>query len=87
VQLSCREIRLYGAENYQVARRLRAMLDNLLVTLPEARHAALALELNLLDRTLEKLAMLPEDLVLAKEADLQGLGAPLRDARLRREDT
>ena len=29
VQLSCREIRLYGAENYQVARRLRAMLENL----------------------------------------------------------
>src|SRR4029453_8361328 len=27
--------------------------------------------------------MLPEDLVLAKEGDLQGLGAPLRDARLR----
>ena len=87
VQLSCREIRLYGAENYQVARRLRAMLDKLLITLPEARHGALALELNLLDRTLEKLAMLPEDLILAKEADLQGLGAPLRDARLRREDT
>src|SRR4029453_14938551 len=59
VQLSCREIRLYGAENYQVARRLRAMLDKLLITLPEARHAALALELDLLDRTLEKLALLP----------------------------
>jgi hypothetical protein len=87
VQLACREIRLYGIENYQVARRLRAMLDKLLITLPEARDGVLALELNLLDRTLEKLAMLPEDLVLAKEADLQGLGAPLRDAPLRREDS
>jgi uncharacterized membrane protein len=87
VQLACREIRLYGAENCQVARRLRAMLDNLLMTLPEARHAALALELDLLDRTLEKLALLPEDLMLAREANLQGLGAPLRDAHLQREDT
>jgi uncharacterized membrane protein len=86
IQLSCREIRLYGAENYQVARRLRAMLNNLLITLPEARHPALLLELALLDRTLEKLAMLPEDLALAKEADLQGLGAPLRDARLQSEE-
>jgi uncharacterized membrane protein len=40
VQLSCREIRLYGAENYQVARRLRAMLENLVQSLFEARHAA-----------------------------------------------
>jgi hypothetical protein len=43
------------------------MLDNLLMTLPEARHAALALELNLLDRTLEKLALLPEDFMLARK--------------------
>ena len=44
VQLSCREIRLYGAENYQVARRLRAMRDKLLITLPEARHGAFRAE-------------------------------------------
>ena len=35
VQLSCREIRFYGASNFQVARRLRAMLENL----PRARPA------------------------------------------------
>ena len=29
VQLTCREIRLYGADNFQVARRLRAMIDGL----------------------------------------------------------
>jgi uncharacterized membrane protein len=82
VQLSCREIRLYGAENYQVARRLRAMLQNLLATLPEARHPAMQCELDLLDRTLDRSPMLPEDLALARTADLQGLGSPLRDARL-----
>ena len=34
VQLSCREIRLYGAENFQVSRRLRAMIENLVQILP-----------------------------------------------------
>ena len=78
VELSCREIRFYGAENYQVARRLRAMLENLAQVLPEARKPALLHELVLLDRTLERLDMLPDDLALARMADLQGLGAPLR---------
>jgi uncharacterized membrane protein len=82
VLLSCREIRLYGVENYQIARRLRAMLLNLMKSLPEARQPALALELDLLNRTLDALPMQPEDRALAKEADLQGLGAPLRDPRL-----
>jgi len=70
VQISVREIRLYGASNFQVARRLRAMLENLISTLPAARHPALRLELDLLDRTLERLNMLPEDLALAREPDL-----------------
>ena len=33
VQLTFREIRLYGAENFQVARRLHAMIENLIATL------------------------------------------------------
>ncbi|SJZ51484.1 Uncharacterized membrane protein [Enhydrobacter aerosaccus] len=78
VALSCREIRLYGVSNFQVARRLRAMLENLLRTLPEARLPALREELELLDQALDRLAMLPQDLALARTADLQGLGAALR---------
>ncbi len=74
VQLTFREIRLYGAENFQVARRLHAMIENLIGTLPEARHPALSCELDLLDRTLERLHALPEDLALARQPDLQGLG-------------
>ncbi|MGC2341576.1 MAG: DUF2254 family protein, partial [Methyloceanibacter sp.] len=74
VQLACREIRLYGAENFQIARRLRAMLGNLTKTLPESRRPALRLELELLDRTIEKLYPLPEDLAVARIADTQGLG-------------
>ena len=74
VQLAFSEIRLYGAENFQVARRLRAMIENLIQGLPEARRPALQQELELLDRTLERLYPLPEDLALARIADTQGLG-------------
>ena len=68
------EIRFYGASNIQIARRLRAMIINLANTLPPFRHAALRQELDLLDRTLDKLYLLPEDLALARIPDTQGLG-------------
>ncbi len=74
VQLSCNEIRLYGAENTQIARRLRAMIENLLQTLPERRRPALRRELSLLDRALEMHFPLPEDLATARVPDTQGLG-------------
>jgi uncharacterized membrane protein len=74
VHLAFAEIRLYGASNFQIARRLRAMIINLANTLPAARHAALHQELDLLDRMLEKLYLLPEDLALARIPDSQGLG-------------
>ena len=74
VKLAFSEIRLYGAENFQVARRLRAMIDNLLTTLPESRLPALREELDLLDRAIERLHPFPEDLALARQPDPQGLG-------------
>jgi uncharacterized membrane protein len=74
VQLACREIRLYGAENFQIARRMRAMIDNLMKALQESRLPALRLELELLDRTIERLYPLPDDLAVARIADTQGLG-------------
>jgi uncharacterized membrane protein len=74
VQLAFSEIRLYGAENFQVARRLRAMIDNLLQSLPERRLPALRRELDLLNRTLERLYLFPDDLALARVPDSQGLG-------------
>jgi uncharacterized membrane protein len=74
VHLACREIRHYGAENFQVARRLRAMIDNLAQTLPEYRRSALHREMELLDSTIERLYLLPQDLALAREPDTQGLG-------------
>ena len=74
VHLAFSEIRFYGAENMQIARRLRAMIVNLTNTLPAQRHSALRKELELLDRTIQKLYVLPEDLKLASIPDLQGLG-------------
>jgi uncharacterized membrane protein len=74
VHLTFREIRLYGAENFQIARRLAAMAVDLIDTLPEARRLALRSELDLLRRALERSYAFPEDLALAEQPDLQGLG-------------
>lgn len=74
VNLSCSEIRACGANNVQVARRSRAMLENLIRTLPPQRHAALRQQLDLLDRTLPEFYKLEEDLALARIPDPQGLG-------------
>ena len=74
VNISCSEIRACGANNVQVARRSRAMLENLIRTLPQQRHAALRQQLDLLDRTLPEFYRLEEDLALARIPDPQGLG-------------
>jgi hypothetical protein len=58
----------------QVARRLRAMIENLIQTLPKHRHPALLKELQLLELDIEKYFRYPEDLALARVGDAQGLG-------------
>jgi hypothetical protein len=50
------------------------MIENYIVTLSDLRHLALRRELDLLDRALEKVHEFPEDLALARQPDLQGLG-------------
>jgi uncharacterized membrane protein len=82
VHLAFTEIRFYGAENMQIARRLRAMIVNLTDTLPAERHSALSKELELLDRTIAKLYVLPEDLKLARMPDPQGLGGSSHSEKL-----
>jgi uncharacterized membrane protein len=74
VELSCSEIRLYGTENFQVARRLRAMILDLLETLPEWRRPALRRELDLLDQGIDCQYPLAEDRAMARIPDMQGLG-------------
>jgi uncharacterized membrane protein len=74
VNLACTELRRYGSDSIQVARRLRAMIENLIGTLPEDRHAALQAQLALLDHTIEAIYSVPEELALARATDSQGLG-------------
>lgn len=74
VHISCCEIRACGANNLQIVRRLRAMLENLIRCLPPQRHPALRQQLDLLDRALPGLYPLAEDLALARLPDPQGLG-------------
>jgi uncharacterized membrane protein len=74
VHLAVTEIRQYGAESIQIARRLRAMLENLVQTLPELRTELLRKELGLLQRSAERFFAEPEDRALAGESDFQGVG-------------
>ena len=74
VHLAFSEIRSCGSHNLQIVRRLRAMLENLLQTLPAYRHAALHQQMSLLDREIAKNFTYPEELALARIADSQGLG-------------
>ncbi len=74
VQVACSEIRACGADNLQIARRMRAMLLNLRGTLPEHRHPALDVQLDLLDWAVQTHFSRPEELALARIADSQGLG-------------
>ena len=74
VNLACTELRRYGADSIQVVRRLRAMIENLIRTLTEDRHAALQAQLTLLDHAIKAVYNLPEELALALATDSQGLG-------------
>jgi uncharacterized membrane protein len=74
VHLAVTEIRHFGAESIQIARRLRAMLENLIQTLPEVRVARLRQELDLLHRSAERFFSEPEDRALAEVGDFQGVG-------------
>ncbi|MBN3752213.1 DUF2254 domain-containing protein [Paraburkholderia sp. Tr-20389] len=74
VHISIREIRQCGAGSMQIDRRLRAMIENLMKTLPVSRHEALLRELELLDAAIVREHMFDEDRALARIPDTQGLG-------------
>jgi uncharacterized membrane protein len=77
VTLAVTEIRLYGASNPQVCRRLTAMLEHLAAVLPEERTAPLRCELAKLRRSIETGYADPADRALAAGADRQGFGSRL----------
>jgi uncharacterized membrane protein len=74
VLLAVTEIRQFGGASIQIARRLRAMLENLIQTLPKERGTLLRQELQLLQRSAERAFEEPEDRALADVSDLQGVG-------------
>src|SRR5262245_41586857 len=61
VHVACHEIRMCGAANVQIARRLRAMIDNLIASLPAHRAAALDEEGRRLTLAIEAHYPLPDD--------------------------
>jgi uncharacterized membrane protein len=74
VSLAVTEIRHFGGDSIQVARRLRAMLENLIENLPEQRKPLLRQELSLLKRKVDRTFSDPEDLARADTGDSQGMG-------------
>jgi uncharacterized membrane protein len=81
VRLAVIEIRQYGGDSIQIARRLRAMLENLIETLPERRALVLKQELKLLSSSAKRKFAEPDDQSLAEEGDLQGMGGGYQDER------
>ena len=79
VQLVFSEIRSCGAGNIQIARRLRAMIEDVSEVLPESRVPALRREQDLLDRWVQQHYSFPEDVALARIPDRQGLGGASDD--------
>jgi uncharacterized membrane protein len=85
VRLAVTEIRQFGGSSIQVARRMRAMLEDLIKTLPEERGEPLRQELKILKKSAERFFQEPEDRALADIGDTQGVGgthasAPARPA-------
>jgi uncharacterized membrane protein len=74
VQLAVTEIRQFGGTSIQIARRLWAMLENLIQTLPPERALLLREELALLRRSAERCFADPEDRAMAEVSDFPGVG-------------
>ena len=83
VQLAVTEVRQYGRDSIQVIRRLRAMLESLIATLPDRRAAGLRKELTLLATSSRRVFPDVDDQELAEESDLQGMGGGQDEERLR----
>ncbi|MGW6687072.1 DUF2254 domain-containing protein [Streptomyces sp. NPDC054961] len=78
VQLAVTEIREYGATSFQVCRRLRALLEDLLENLPAERLPAVLAELALLEESVQREFTDPARRAAAQTADRQGIGGERR---------
>lgn len=78
VHISFREIWHYSAGSLKVERRMRAMIENLIKTLPLQRQHELRIELELLDRITQRAHAFEQDVALAHVRETQGLGGTSR---------
>jgi uncharacterized membrane protein len=74
VSLAVVEIRHFGASSMQVARRLRALLEDLIQAVPVERRPPLEAELRRLQRAADRAFSDPDDRAQAGQGDSQGLG-------------
>jgi uncharacterized membrane protein len=74
VGLAVTEIRHYGKDSIQIARRMRAMLESLIRVVPQDRAVRLREELDLLHRTLDRAFLDAEDRTRADRPDSLGMG-------------
>lgn len=77
VHVACNEIRACGGSSMQIVRRMRAMIENLMLMVPDRRQPSLDREMRLLDLTIDASFALAEDRELARIADPQGLGGSI----------
>lgn len=78
LQLAVSEIRDYGATSTQVCRRLRALFDGLLDSLPPTQHPAVRAEADLLSESVERAFPDATRRAVAQTADSQGVGGRSR---------
>ena len=74
VSLAVTEIRHFGRDSIQIARRMRAMLENLIEVVPPQLATPLRAELDLLSRGVERDFRDPEDRARAASGDSLGVG-------------
>ncbi|MFD4691076.1 DUF2254 domain-containing protein [Streptomyces sp. NPDC058463] len=74
LQLAVSEIRDYGATSMQVCRRLRALFDGLLDSLPPTHHPAVRVEGDLLRKSVERAFPDAARRAAGQRADSQGVG-------------
>jgi len=72
------EIRYYGAKSIQVMRRMRAVIAELISSLPEERRGSLQYHLHRLDGVIQRSFEDEEEKQEARIEDRQGLGVPRR---------
>ena len=74
--LALDEIRYYGRDSVQVMRRMKALVADLIASLPAERHASLRRHQQRLDTTIAKSFADAEEKLEASVEDRQGLGVP-----------